>query len=154
MLLQLNRQTEIRAFTATATDLPVNPAHLPAGPRPVVAVLGRPSRVAGLDRHLPDGWVVRQAAGLDDVRPGELVLLAGATGDDTGLARRVLPARTPIIAVVDDTAQPGLVADVLTAGADACVRGGQPGILAGHLVACRRRLVADRWTGLNQQNRL
>jgi len=38
---------------------------------------------------------------------------------------------------------------VLTAGADTCVRGGQPAILASHLVACRRRQVSDRWATLD-----
>jgi hypothetical protein len=28
------------------------------------------------------------------------------------------------------------------------VRGGHPAILAGHLVACRRRQLADRWSHL------
>ena len=37
---------------------------------------------------------------------------------------------------------------MLTAGADVCVRGGQLAILAGHLVACRRRQLADRWSDL------
>jgi hypothetical protein len=41
------------------------------------------------------------------------------------------------------------VAAVLTAGADVCVRGGVPSILASHLVACRRRQLADRWAGLS-----
>jgi hypothetical protein len=42
---------------------------------------------------------------------------------------------------------------VLTAGADACVRGGQPAILASHLVACRRRQLAGRWETINRQDR-
>jgi hypothetical protein len=58
-----------------------------------------------------------------------------------------------IVALVDEEAPAEMVAGVLTAGADACVRGGQPAILAGHLVACRRRDRAGRWSRLNEQSR-
>ena len=155
MLVQLNRQTGTRDFSATATDLPINPAGPPAAraPRPTVALLGPAGRVAGLTRHLPAGWSLRAAADLDDLWPDEIVLFAGATVSDVTTARTVLPARTTIVAVVDQEAPAGLVAGVLTAGADACVRGGQPAILAGHLVACRRREVAGRWQRLDRQDR-
>jgi hypothetical protein len=152
MLVQLNRSTDRHDFSATATDLPLNPASLPvgAGPRPVVAVIGPAGRVAGLAHHLPTGWSVRTAGDLDDVSADELVLFSGPAVRDIALARRLLPARTQVIALVDDAAPAELVAGVLTAGADACVRGGHPAILASHLVACRRRALADRWEHLNQ----
>ena len=155
MLVSLNRNTGRRDFTATATDLPINPAGLPtaSAPLPVVAVLGRPGRVAGLARHLPPGWSMRHVAGLDDLRPDEIVLLAGASPRDVETARRALPPRTMIVAVVDEDSPGNSVAGVLTAGADACVRGGQPAILAGHLLACRRRDRADRWSRLDSQGR-
>lgn len=152
MLVQLNNTTAARDFSITATDLPVNPSTVPArsgGARPVVAVVGRPGRVAGLPQHLPDGWSLRFPAGLDDVRPGEIVLLAGTGVREVGVARAVLPARTRVVALVDDEAPPEVVAGVLTAGADVCVRGGQPAILAGHLVACRRRDIAQRWARID-----
>ncbi|MEU4237636.1 hypothetical protein [Actinoplanes sp. NPDC026619] len=155
MLVQLNRSTGHRDFSATATDLPLNPASLPvsAGPRPVVAVLGPAGRVAGLAQHLPTGWSVRTAGDLDDVSADDLVLFSGPAVRDIALARRLLPSRTQVIALVDDAAPAELVAGVLTAGADACVRGGQPAILASHLVACRRRQMAGRWAQLNHQDR-
>jgi hypothetical protein len=96
---------------------------------------------------------VRHPADLDDVAPDELVLFAGAAVRDVVLARRILPARTQVVALVDDVAPAELVAAVLTAGADACVRGGQPAILASHLVACRRRQLASRWSHLDVQDR-
>ena len=156
MLVQLNRSDAPRDFSATATQLPLNPASLPvsAGPRPAVAVLGPAGRVTGLAHHLPAGWTMRFAADLDDVNPDELVLFSGPGVRDIALARRLLPGRTQIIALVDDAAPAELVAGVLTAGADACVRGGQPAILASHLVACRRRQTAGRWAQLNHQDRL
>jgi hypothetical protein len=155
MLVQLNRQTGTRDFTATATDLPINPASLPTtrGPLPVVAILGPAGRVAGLDHHLPGGWSTRRPADIDDLAPDELVLFTSATVREVATARRVLPSRTTIVALVDEDAPAELVAAVLTAGADACVRGGQPAILASHLVACRRRQLTDRWATLNLQQR-
>jgi hypothetical protein len=148
MLVQLNRHTGDRRFTATSTGLPVNPPHA-GGLSPVVAVLGHPGRVAGLAAHLPSGWSVRPAGGLGDIRPDELVLITGAGERDVLAARAVLPRRARIIALVDGEAPAELVAAVLTAGADVCVRGGLPSILASHLVACRRRQLADRWAGLS-----
>ncbi len=132
-----------------AADLPGSadlsgPAELAAGP--VVAVLGQRSRIAGLPRHLPSGWHLRLVTVLDDIRPGELVVLSGATVPDVRRARSVLPPDTRVVALIDDWAPAELVSGVLTAGADVCVRGGHPGILAGHLVACRRRQFApDNW---------
>jgi hypothetical protein len=152
MPVQLNQTAAPRDFSITATGLPVNPSSVPArsrGPRPVVAVIGRPGRVAGLTHHLPGGWSLRYPDGLDDVRPGEIVLLAGTGVREVGLARSVVPACTRVVALVDDEAPPEVVAGVLTAGADVCVRGGQPAILASHLVACRRRDLAQRWARID-----
>lgn len=116
---------------------------------PVVAVIGQQSRVAALPQHLPSGWRVRVHATLDDVLPGEIVLLSGAKADDVRTARAVLPRASRVVVLIDEWAQAELVAAVLTAGADVCVRGGHPAILAGHLVACRRRQLSERWANLD-----
>jgi hypothetical protein len=129
MLVQLN--------SATTGTLP-----------PTVAVLGHPGRIAALPAHLPAGWTMRRPRDLDDVAPNDIVLFTSATVADVTTARATLPRRTRIVALVDAEAPVELVAGVLTAGADVCVRGGQPAILASHLVACRRRQLADRWAGL------
>ncbi len=147
MLVQLNRHTGDRPFTATAAQMPLNALHT-RSMRPVVAVLGHPARVVGLAGHLPAGWAVRPARDLADVGPDELVLIPEAKGPDVAAARAALPRRSLLIALVNEKAPGGLVAAVLTAGADVCVRGGVPAILAGHLVACRRRQLADRWAAL------
>jgi hypothetical protein len=147
MLVQLNRQKDDRQYTATGTGLPLNAATTKSL-SPVVAVLGPVGRVAGLPGHLPAGWSLRRARDLDDVRPDEIVLMTDAREHDVATARAVLPGRTRIVTLVDDLAPAELVAAVLTAGADVCVRGGQPAILASHLVACRRRQLADRWSSL------
>lgn len=146
MLVQLNR-TDDRMFTAAGTGLPCNTATT-RSMSPVVAVLGRPGRVAGLAEQLPAGWTLRTARDLDDVHPDEIVLFTQAREQDVVAARALLPRRTAVVALVDGDAPAELVAGVLTAGADVCVRGGLPAILASHLVACRRRQLADRWAGL------
>ncbi len=150
MLVRLNRHADDRRFTAASIQMPMNPPHT-RSMSPVVAVLGHPGRVAGLAAHLPAGWSVRPARDLEDIRPGELVLVAGATEADIVAARAALPRRTLVVALVDEEAPGERVAAVLTAGADVCVRGGMPAILAGHLVAGRRRQLADRWSGLQTE---
>jgi len=159
MLVQLNRNETNRTFTPNSTALPVRLLDLNSPrpdrnnlntqrPNPVVAVLGHPGRVAALPAHLPVGWTMRYPRDLDDVRADEIVLVSGATERVVGTARAVLSVRTRIVALVDEFAPAELVAAVLTAGADVCVRGGQPAILASHLVACRRRQLAERWHNL------
>ncbi|GGL16684.1 hypothetical protein [Mangrovihabitans endophyticus] len=147
MLVQLNRQNDDNV-PITATDLPLN-ASATLSLTPAVAVVGPAGRIAGLRDHLRPGWTLRHVHDLDDVRPGELVLLTTGGDDAVRAARDLLPRRTRIVAVVDETAPAALVAAVLTAGADVCVRGGQPAILAGHLAACHRRQLADRWAALS-----
>jgi hypothetical protein len=152
MLVRLNRRDDRpyhdRKVEPTAYDLPLNPATTRTL-SPVVAVLGHPGRVAGLAAHLPAGWSLRGARDVDDIRPDELVLLTQATPEQVVTVRAVLAARSRVIAMVDERAPAGMVAAVLTAGADACVRGGPPAILAGHLVACRRRQLTERWAALH-----
>jgi hypothetical protein len=145
MLVQLNRSDSHRTSTPSAIDLPLTGHE----PRPVVAIFGNPGRVAGLAAYLPAGWSIRVPRDLDDVHPDDIVLFTHAAVRDVITARAVLPRNSRIVAVVDDTAPAELVAGVLTAGADTCVRGGQPAILASHLVACRRRQVSDRWATLD-----
>lgn len=152
MLVQLNNRTgdqhdNNKKFTATATGLPVNPS-VTRSLSPVVTVLGQAGRVAGLGAELPAGWTVRVADGIEDLRPGEIVLITNGTERDVLAVRDAMPRRATVVTLVDEYAPADLVAAVLTAGADVCVRGGQLAILAGHLVACRRRQLADRWSTL------
>lgn len=148
MLVQLNRNDTNRTFAPNSTAVPL-PALNSQRVSPVVAVLGYPGRVAALGGYLPAGWSLRYPRTLEEVLAEEIVLLSGAREADVLRARALLPARTRIVALLDDDAPAELVAGVLTAGADVCVRGGLPAILASHLVACRRRQLADRWDNLN-----
>jgi hypothetical protein len=144
MLVHVNQaRTADRYAAAPVGDLPINRAAAPT-----VAVLGHPTWTAALPAHLPPGWRLRTAAGLDDVHTGDILLLTEATEGAVAVARAALPRHTRIVALVTGDAPADAVAEVLTAGADVCVRGGQPAILAGHLVACRRRQLAERWAGL------
>jgi hypothetical protein len=138
MIAELNRgaETVTSRVPAPAAD-------------PVVAVLGQQSRVGGLPQHLPSGWRMRHLTDIDDARPGELIVLSGAKAEDVQRARAVLPRASRVVALIDEWAPAELVAGVLTAGADVCVRGGHPAILAGHLVACRRRQLTERWANLD-----
>jgi hypothetical protein len=145
MLVQLNRNETNRTFTPNSTAVPV-PDLNSLRHSPVVAVLGQRGRVAALGAHLPAGWVLRYPADLDGVRAGEIVLFSGGREADVLAARAALSRRTRIVVLVDEDAPAETVAAVLTAGADVCVRGGLPAILASHLVACRRRQLAERWS--------
>jgi hypothetical protein len=147
MLVQLNRNEINRTFAPNSTAVPL-PDLNSQRHSPVVAVLGQRGRVAGLAAHLPAGWVMRYPADLHEVRADEIVLISGATEADVLAARAQLPGRTRIVALVGDESGAELVAAVLTAGADVCVRAGLPAILASHLVACRRRQLAERWSNL------
>jgi len=147
MLVQLNRNETNRTFAPNSTAVPL-PDLNSQRHSPVVAVLGHPGRVAALGAHLPAGWQLRYPARLEEVRADEIVLFSGATEADVLSARSLLPRRTRVVALLDEDAPAELVAAVLTAGADVCVRGGMPAILASHLVACRRRQLADRWNNL------
>jgi hypothetical protein len=149
MLVQLNRNDTNRAFAPNSTAVPM-PGLNSQRVSPVVAVLGYPGRVAALAAHLPAGWSLRYPGDVDDVLAEEIVLFSGATEADVLRARASLPARTRIVVLLDDDARAELVAAVLTAGADVCVRGGMPAVLAGHLVACRRRQLVDRWHNLHE----
>jgi hypothetical protein len=147
MLVQLNRNETNRTFAPNSTAVPL-PDLNSQRRSPVVAVLGHRGRVAALGAHLPAGWELSYPADLEGVHPDEIVLLSGATEADVLDARSLLPRRTRVVALLDEDAPAELVAAVLTAGADVCVRGGMPAILASHLVACRRRQLADRWNNL------
>jgi hypothetical protein len=148
MLMQLNLNETDRTFAPTSTAVPV-PDLNARRTGPVVAVFGQPGRVAALGAQLPAGWSLRYPEDLAGVRRDEIVLFSGASEADVLAARAVLPARTLVVALVDDVAPAELVAAVLTAGADVCVRGGMPAILASHLVACRRRQLAGRWSNVH-----
>jgi hypothetical protein len=149
MLAQLDRQDRRKHDNAAAYRS--EPDLQGGAAAPVVSVIGAAGAVAGLRRHLSSAWTIRNLNALDDVGRDDIVLLTGAVRSSVTAARSVLPRRTCLVALVDDAAGSEVVAAVLTAGADVCVRAGRPAILAGHLVACRRRQVARRWSVLQPQ---
>jgi hypothetical protein len=106
---------------------------------PVVRVLGG-APVDRLARSLPASWEVRSRPNLDRLADGELVLLLRPPVRMIDAVRRQLPVRGCLVVVIDVDAPAEMVAAVLQAGADVCVRDGSPAILAGHLLAAHRRL--------------
>lgn len=95
--------------------------------------------VAGLVRHLPRSWTVTPAAGVAAAGPEDLALLVYPTAAEVVAAHRALGGGTRLVVLIESTATADRVAEVLEAGADTCVRAGSTPVLAGHLVACRRR---------------
>ncbi|MFI5909101.1 hypothetical protein [Dactylosporangium sp. NPDC051541] len=107
-----------------------------------VLLIAPAHRLADLDRHLPEHWVVTRRAEMPaGCREPDIVLL-----DDPG-PRSVTAAclRHPaasIVAILSPYSDHQAVVDVLEAGADACVRSGNAPVIAAHLEACRRRQAA------------
>ena len=95
--------------------------------------------VAGLVRHLPSSWTVGPAAGVAAAGPDDLALLVYPSAAEVAAAHRILGGGARLVVLIEATAPADRVAEVLEAGADTCVRAGSTPVLAGHLVACRRR---------------
>lgn len=95
--------------------------------------------VAGLVRHLPSSWTVTPAAGVAAAGPDDLALLVYPTAAEVRAAHRALGGGARLVVLIEAAATADRVAEVLEAGADTCVRAGSAPVLAGHLVACRRR---------------
>lgn len=100
------------------------------------------SVVAGLVRHLPSSWTVTPAAAVAAAGPDDLALLVYPTATEVAAAHRTLDGGARLVVLIEATATADRVAEVLEAGADTCVRAGSTPVLAGHLVACRRRTAA------------
>jgi hypothetical protein len=96
--------------------------------------------VAGLVRHLPSSWTVTPAAGVAAAGPDDLALLVYPTPAQVAAANRALGGGARLVVLIEAAATADHVAEVLEAGADTCVRAGSTPVLAGHLIACRRRV--------------
>ncbi|MFI5955034.1 hypothetical protein [Cryptosporangium sp. NPDC051539] len=112
------------------------PDELP-GPPVLVTVVGAPGSLNALAEQLPAHWIVRSAA-LEDVGDTDLLVIGRATGHRVAAAVRQHPG-TPVVGLLDSYAPAEQVVEVLEAGADACVRSGQPALVGSHLRACHRR---------------
>jgi hypothetical protein len=100
--------------------------------------------VAGLMRHLPSSWAVTPAAGVAAAGPDDLALLVYPTAAEVASAHQALGGGARLVVLIESTASADRVAEVLEAGADTCVRAGSAAVLAGHLMACRRRTTTGR----------
>ncbi|GAA1037191.1 hypothetical protein GCM10009557_50010 [Virgisporangium ochraceum] len=104
-----------------------------------VRVVGDALAVAGLTRHLPDSWTVSPAASVAAAGPDDLALLVYPAAAEVAAAHRTLGGGARLVVLIEPTATDEQVAEVLEAGPDTCVRAGSAAVLAGHLIACRRR---------------
>jgi len=105
------------------------------GPATVVLVRGAPYASSALAAALPPGWGVR----VEDTGPVDVVVLCSATPAGVRLTRREHPESRVVAVVTAQTAAADVI-DVLSSGADACIRGGDARVLAAHLLACGRRM--------------
>jgi hypothetical protein len=110
------------------------------------------SVIAGLVRELPASWAVTPAAGVAAAGPDDLALLVYPTAAEVSAAHRTLGGGTRLVVLIESTATADRVAEVLEAGADTCVRAGSAAVLAGHLVACRRRTTGREPMTLRMRN--
>jgi hypothetical protein len=108
--------------------------------------------VEGLIRHLPSSWAVTPAAGAGATGPDDLALLVYPTAAEVEAAHRTLGGGTRLVVLIESTATAERVAEVLEAGADTCVRAGSAAVLAGHLVACHRRVAGREPMTLRMRN--
>lgn len=107
----------------------------------VLTIVGPPGSLAALAAQLPEHWTVRGTAD-DDGSDTDLLVITSATSDRISAAVHRHP-HVPVVGIVDTLASVEQVVEVLEAGADACVRSGQPALVSSHLRAChRRRMVA------------
>lgn len=111
-----------------------------------VSVVGAAGDVAKITQYLPVNWVVRPLADLGATTDVDLLVLGGATGPAVAKARRRYPYAV-IVGEIDRDAPARVIVDVLSAGADACVRAGSAAILAAHLRALRRSARGRRAAG-------
>lgn len=122
---------------ATEPSQRATPAGRPHPSPVVVTVVGSVGSLTALADQLPEGWEVRSAARGEAVAT-DLLVIADATGSRVAAALRQNRG-TPVVGVVDAFAPTDQVIEVLEAGADACVRSGEPAVVGSHLRACHRR---------------
>jgi hypothetical protein len=108
--------------------------------------------IARLVRQLPPSWTVTPAAGVAVAGPDDLALLVYPTPAEVEAAHRTLGGGTRLVVLIESTATADRVAEVLEAGADTCVRAGSAAVLAGHLVACHRRVAGHVPMTLRMRN--
>jgi len=119
-------------------SLPAPPG-VPDGCR--VVVVGPVATLRSLAAAVPGSWSVTAVDEVGDLTVADLVVLTQPT---VGKVNSTL-ARQPdasVLALVAPTTRVDLVVELLQAGAAACVRSGDPGLVAAHLLACSRRYPA------------
>jgi hypothetical protein len=137
-----HREPALVSGAAGSGPAPPSQRHSAAAAALVVHVQGHRLSAEALTRALPSGWVAVQPqaepAGRDGLTVPDLVVLANPSAGAVRTARSEQPT-VRLLAVVREDADVGSVVAILDAGADACVRGEHPAMVAAHLLALHRR---------------
>jgi hypothetical protein len=103
-----------------------------------VAVLGSSGGLRILAAHLPVSWAVEFLEEVGDLSVADLVVLTQPTAGKIASVQ-VRQPEASVLALAHPAARVDTVVDLLAAGATACVRAGDPALVAAHLLACARR---------------
>jgi hypothetical protein len=134
-----------------AVASPEDPADLLAAPEAVtlrhvveapqgchVAVLGAGGSLRSLPAALSESWQIDYVDEVGDLTVADLVVLVSPTPDKIASVLARQPDAS-VVALAHPTARVDTVVELLHSGATACVRSGEPDLVAAHLVACARR---------------
>jgi hypothetical protein len=123
---------------ADSRDAPaVTPPPTPP-PGCFVVVIGPPGQLRRLSRNLPASWNVEFVDEVDELPSADLVVLVRPT-PGTVAAVHVRQPEAAVVALAHPSTRAETVVELLQAGATACVRSGEPELVAAHLLACARR---------------
>src|SRR5262245_57408959 len=104
----------------------------------VVAIVDPAGQAEHIEALLPRRWAAFRYPNIYEVDRPDLLVLGSATPYLVAAARLLHP-QTTLVALIEASAPPRLLVDLLHSGADACVREGALPILAAHLIAGHRR---------------
>ena len=102
-----------------------------------VAVVDPAGQTAHVEAFLPRRWATCRYENIYEIDRPDLLVLGSATPFLVAAARLLHPQAT-LIALIDASAPPRCLVDLLHSGADVCVREGALPILAAHLIAGHR----------------
>jgi hypothetical protein len=109
---------------------------VPVGCR--VVLVGLVGTLRSLPAALPPTWSVDALDEIGDLTVADLVVLTEPTTGKIASVRARQPGAA-VVALTHPDARVDQVVELLQAGATACVRSGEPGLVAAHLIACARR---------------
>jgi hypothetical protein len=121
----------------TSTSDPRSPGDAPHTTT-TVTLIGCEHLAAALASHLPSWCHVDTVDRLDEAGAADILVVGAATPVAVATAAGWHPSAI-VVGLIDTAAPVSAVVGVLGAGADMCVRGREPAVLAGHLLVSLRR---------------